>query len=84
MWAVGRGNTEVMKILLDHGANPNLQDSEGVTALMEAVSTDHSAMIDTLISHRADPKLMDRRGRTAADIAKQQGNDEAARSLAGR
>jgi hypothetical protein len=71
-------------LLLKHGADPNLGDAEGVTPLMEAVSTNHSEMIPPLISHRADPMLTDHKGRTAADIAKLKGDEEAARSLAGR
>jgi hypothetical protein len=71
-------------VLLAHGADPNRQDVDGVSALMEAVSTHHNELIGTLMAHGVDPALKDRKGRTATDIATQKGNDEAAGLIAGR
>ena len=29
-WAAGRGRTEMVKLLLEGGANPNIQDEDGM------------------------------------------------------
>jgi len=52
-------------ILLDHGANPNIRDNGGYTALMIAA---HAGNIDTckaLIAHGADTSVTSRDGQTA-------------------
>jgi ankyrin repeat protein len=67
----------VARLLLENGAEPNVQDASGTTALMEAVSSGHNELIEALISHRADPALQDREGHTAADLARSRGNQEA-------
>ncbi len=69
---------------IHHLAGGSTPPVDGVSALMEAVSTRHNDLIDPLISYHADPAMKDARGRTAADIAKQKGNDEAGASLAHR
>jgi hypothetical protein len=72
----------VAELLLAAGADPNPQDSDGVSALMEAVATDHSELIGTLLSYGADPALKDARGRTAMDLARQKGKEDAIALLA--
>ncbi len=81
MYAAGRGDTVVAETLLAHGADPNLQDNNGSSALMEAVTTNHNRLIGTLLEYRADPTLTDGEGHTAADLAKASGNQEAVTAL---
>ena len=56
-YAAGGGHTEVMKILLDHGAEPNIQVSYGRTALHEAASSKNAEIGRILLDHNADPAL---------------------------
>lgn len=53
--AARTGNPDVVRILLDHGANANArEDSYGETALMWAASENHPAAARLLIEHGAD------------------------------
>jgi hypothetical protein len=62
-----------MEKLVSHGANVNLSNRKGVSALMEAVKQaaleDSSSLktIDMLLSAEADPNVCDEEGRTALD-----------------
>lgn len=65
--AVARG-VETVKIMLDHGADPNLVNAEGSTPIVEAsVSTD-PAVIELLISKGADPYIANDDGDNAFDV----------------
>ena len=56
---------ELIEFLLKHGANPNVKDDDGTTALMEAVSEEDCWGIKKLLAAGADPNLQDEDGRTA-------------------
>ena len=43
-----KGNREVVGMLLDYNADPNLTDMHGTTALLEAVKHGHEDIIDLL------------------------------------
>lgn len=65
--AVARG-VELVKLLLDHGADPNLVNAKGSTPIVEAsVSTD-PAVIELLISRGADPYIANDDGDNAFDV----------------
>ena len=65
--AVARG-VELVKLLLDHGADPNLVNAKGSTPIVEAsVSTD-PAVIELLISRGADPYIAKDDGDNAFDV----------------
>uniref|UniRef100_A0A2K5Q3X2 Ankyrin repeat domain 18B n=1 Tax=Cebus imitator TaxID=2715852 RepID=A0A2K5Q3X2_CEBIM len=51
-------------ILLKHGANPNLKDSYGNTALHYAVYNDATSLAEKLLSHDADIEALDKVGNT--------------------
>lgn len=57
---------KIVKYLLDHQADPNIQDKAGRTALMHACihKAGHEA-VDHLLSNGADPSLEDRSGASA-------------------
>jgi len=59
----------MLNVLLAHGANPNLADSEGRTPLMAAARRGRLQCVESLLQHRADAKLRDNAGRTALDLA---------------
>lgn len=60
MLAVSHGKKEVVKILLDVGAEINLQDKDGSTALMCAAEHGHLDIAKILLSHsECDPAIVD-------------------------
>ncbi|MDA9072506.1 ankyrin repeat domain-containing protein [bacterium] len=67
--AVVRGRTDVVKVLLEHGANPNLADKYGRTALHAAAREGDVNMVSELLKHGANPKKKDEDNKTAYDIA---------------
>ena len=66
---------ETVKILLDHGADPNRVDSdEHFSPLMHAAAEGHLEVVKVLISYGADRSLRDVDGDNAASFAAQSGH----------
>ena len=61
--------------------NPNRQDDNGRTALMEAAHEDHSECLQGLLDVEANRNLQDTTGRTAVSLAARQGNAACLRLL---
>lgn len=55
--ATSNGQYDVVKVLLDHGSNPNAVDAHNASPLCIAVMKGHEAMVDLLIDHGADPTM---------------------------
>jgi len=54
--AAERGHLDVVKLLLEHGADPNVQDDEGETPLHHAAAwRDNVDIVRLLLEHGADP-----------------------------
>src|SRR5262249_43182447 len=70
------GPYDLVKLLLDAGANVNARDIRNMTALMGAVATDHAdpRIVRLLIDRGVDVRAKDKNGETAADWAKKQNN----------
>ncbi|VDP78149.1 unnamed protein product [Echinostoma caproni] len=88
MMAASNGSREVVKLLLEHGAQVNLQDTSGNTALMFALENGDLVVISTLLERpELDLSLLDNDGQDALAIAKSKGNilacDLIERTLAG-
>ena len=60
---------EIVKLLLDAGADVNQRASDGGTALHGAASRGRNQLVNLLVSRKADPAIKDGRGRTPADVA---------------
>jgi hypothetical protein len=58
------------RLLLEHGANPNIRNFDGVTALHNAVFEKHIEIVTLLMEYGADPAIQDRLGNTPLDLAK--------------
>ncbi len=61
------GKLEMLDLLLAHGAKVNAKDTEGMTALMHAVTHDKPNMVQLLLKAGADITLKDKGGKTAID-----------------
>ncbi len=69
------GDAEVVKLLLDHGAEINARDQEsGATPLSYAASLGRAEVVDLLLTRGADATLKNTRGQTPLDLAEQ--NDQ--------
>jgi ankyrin repeat protein len=77
----GVGSIEIAQELVVHGTNVNAVSAKGVTALMIAAARDNAPMIGVLIRAGARVDLKSEEGQTALDIAMQNGNDSAGRTL---
>ena len=61
---------ECVRILLEHGAEIDAQDKNGVTPLMNAAWFGCTLAVSELLRHGASVSLHDKQGRTAEDLAR--------------
>ena len=76
MWAAGYSNdvppsdaAQMIRLLLQHEAELNLQDNRGWSAMMTAANMGHSEVVQILIEAGANVHLVARDGQTAANLA---------------
>jgi ankyrin repeat protein len=60
---------EIIKLLLDAGADINQRANDGGTVLHGAAGRGRNQVVSLLVSNKADLSIKDGRGRTAADVA---------------
>ena len=65
-----KNSNEVIKFLLENGANPNLQDKNGETALHGAAFFLNVQNIQTLLNYGADLTIKNNKGLTAIEVVK--------------
>jgi len=76
MWAAWKGSAECVDLLIKAGADLNLKDNGGLTALMKAAGQGSPECVDLLIKAGADLNLKDKAGMTALMKAAGQGSPE--------
>jgi ankyrin repeat protein len=74
MVASERGRPDIIKLLLDHKADPNVTGRDGTSALMLAAENNQPEIVKMLIARGADPNRQDNSGWTAVLKAAYQGN----------
>ncbi|XP_053555361.1 BCL-6 corepressor-like protein 1 isoform X2 [Bombina bombina] len=67
--ACARGCTEILQILLDHGANVNCSAQDGTRPIHDAVVNDNLETVWLLLSYGADPTLATYSGQTPMKLA---------------
>jgi ankyrin repeat protein len=77
LWKQRRGhrNTDIVKLLLDAGADVNLQGGNYGTALQAASAGGHSRSVRLLLDAGADVNLMGGKYGSALQAAQQNGHD---------
>ena len=69
IWTSCYNNTDLLKWLIDNGANINHQDRNGFSALHFAVKEQHFDTAEILIKNKADLELKDSNGNTPLMVA---------------
>lgn len=69
MAATVKGNIEIAKLLLDNKANPDITDSNGMTALLYAVNFKNYELAKLLVKFKSNIEAKDNRGYNALDYA---------------
>lgn len=67
--AAAGGHAGIVKLLLEHGADPNAAQDGGFTPLHSAAQNDDRESVEALLEAGADPGLANDDGRTPADLA---------------
>ncbi|HLW43387.1 MAG TPA: ankyrin repeat domain-containing protein [Candidatus Acidoferrales bacterium] len=82
--AVARRDVEIVKMLLERGANPNAMQERGFVPLHDAAGNGNLALVQLLVKHgaRVDAKADD--GKTPGDMAAERGHKELAEWLEGK
>jgi ankyrin repeat protein len=77
----GQAPKEIVRMLIDAGADPNARSATGGTPLHTAAFTGDVTMVRLLLAAGASSAVEDERGRTPLDLARERGQSEAAALL---
>ena len=78
MIACGKGNKDVINVLLNAGADPNITDGVGATCIHHAVHGGCGKdVLETIMNHDADVNVTNKNNRTALMVACDKGNTDA-------
>jgi ankyrin repeat protein len=77
----GTAAKEIVRLLLDAGADPNAPSASGGTPLHTAAFTGDVEMVRLLMNAGGNPDIADTKGMTPIDLARDKGHSEAAALL---
>ncbi|CAF1223825.1 unnamed protein product [Didymodactylos carnosus] len=80
-YAIINQDEKIVKILLEKGANPDIQDKYGNSALMQASQFNNENIIKLLLNHKANIYIKNKTGQTAKDIAQEMGHTQIVKLL---
>lgn len=72
--ATARDNVPMVELLLARGANPDLAQGQGFTALHEAAARGNLGIVEVLLKHGASKLVRTEDGRTPGDLAREKGH----------
>ena len=72
--AVAGRNLDIVKAVLEAGADPNAQQQAGFRPMHEAGTNANRALAELLLAHGADPLLPADSGKNAIDLAREKGH----------
>jgi uncharacterized protein len=72
---------DVIKTLLEHGAEVNTRQEESFVALHYAAEDGQLELVELLLQHGADPTIATNTGETARDLALKNGHQQVAERL---
>jgi uncharacterized protein len=75
--AASRGHLKIVRMLLEHGADPNIREQGGYTPLHAAAQNGDDDMIRLLLYGGADLTIASNNGKTALDLALEAGHEKA-------
>jgi uncharacterized protein len=75
--AAAGGHRKIVKMLLDHNADPNIREQGGYTPLHAAAQNNDEEMIRILLYGGADLTIKSSDGKTALDLALDAGHEQA-------
>lgn len=67
--AVRSGSSKIVQLLLQHGADHNARDAQGMTPLAHAIIGNHESVANTLLSRGAQVLAIDKQQRSALHLA---------------
>lgn len=73
---------EIVRLLLENGAPPNVPQEGGWVPLHEAARIGDTEMVKILLQNGADPQLRSNDGKSAAELARTNGHEEVVKLLA--
>ncbi|HKN24462.1 MAG TPA: ankyrin repeat domain-containing protein [Candidatus Acidoferrum sp.] len=76
--AVASGHTEIVKWLLENGANPNYRYGPGYSPLLTAAANGHLEIVKLLLAHGADPRAATNDGKSALALASERNHSAVA------
>ncbi|KKK13226.1 hypothetical protein ARAM_000553 [Aspergillus rambellii] len=75
MWAVSHSHAKTVKLLLENGADPSIEDCFNHTALLTAASDGNDGIVRILLAHNgSDPNCKDNKGDTPLTEAAKRGH----------